>query len=152
MNPRLLPAMAAALAALILGGCTAVPPGSPEVASSSDPQFDFAGAKTYRWSGTQPNFRPDPLLEANVRFLVDQALAAKGMTKKEGADLLIGIGYDFGYRSMSYGYEVRALSLSISRADSNALVWRGLATGSINADTASADLKNAVDAMLARLP
>ncbi len=49
-------------------------------------------------------------------------------------------------------YELRMLTLNISRADTNDLVWRGTATGSMRTDAASGELKKAVEGILINFP
>jgi len=44
------------------------------------------------------------------------------------------------------------LSLNVFRADTNQLVWRGVATGTIRTDAASNDLPTAVQGILANFP
>jgi hypothetical protein len=51
-----------------------------------------------------------------------------------------------------YGYQLRMLTLGIQKADSKQLIWQGSATGTINADAASGDLKKVVDGILANFP
>ena len=146
-GPRFVAAMAAVLAALFFGGCSTPMAGS-SVRYSYDPLFGFQGAKTYRWAESGSTYGWDPLLEANVRFLSDRLLESKGMTKTDQAALSISIRYE----SSGYSYELRSLSLNVSRADTNQMVWRGLATGTIRSDAASGDLSNAVQGILANFP
>ena len=129
---RFMAAMAAVLAALFIGGCS-TPMGGSSVRYSYDPVFGFPGAKTYRWAESGSPYGWDPLMEANVRFLSDRLLAGKGLTKTDQAALSISIRYE----SSGYSYELRALSLNVYRADTNQMVWRGLATGTIRTDAAS---------------
>lgn len=138
------------LAGAILGACS-TPFWGPSVTYSYEPRFGFPAAQTYRWAEARPTYRHDPLLEANVRYLADRALEAKGLASRaDKTDLLVWIGYDVD--SSSQRHELRALTLNISRADSNALVWRGTATGTIRTDADSSDLKSAVEKMLATFP
>jgi hypothetical protein len=51
-----------------------------------------------------------------------------------------------------YGYDLRRLTLSISRADNNQLVWRGMVTGNIKTDAASGDLTKAAEGILVNFP
>jgi hypothetical protein len=60
------------------------------------------------------------------------------------------MGYEFDYGG--YSYQLRMLTLNISRADTNELVWRGTATGDIKTDAASGDLKKAVAMIMANFP
>jgi Domain of unknown function (DUF4136) len=148
----------AALAAVILvvvtvGGCAYT--GATTSTYSYDPRFNFPQSSTYQWGEAQPANRRDSLLEANVRFLADRELQAKGLTPRaEGAALLVWMSYESSTNIYSnrYGHEVQALTLNVARADSKELVWRGLATGAIRTDAASEDLKLAVAAILANFP
>lgn len=149
---RLRAVVAVILTFVILGGCgTAIK--DTAITYSYEPRVSFQELKTYWWAKAKPGFRQDSLLEANVRFLADRDLEAKGWTSKaDKPDLLIWIGYDFDDPSYSYGYALRVLTLNISRADTNELVWRGMATGGIKTDAASGDLKKAIDGMLVNFP
>ncbi len=149
--------LTAVLLALVgLAGCTTAMKGM-NVTYSFEPRANFAEFKTYQWAGSRQTYRQDPLLDANVRFLADRQLEAKGLTlKADKADLLVWTGNELDSTAYIYGYgygnELRVLTLNISRADNNQLIWRGLATGSIRTDAASGDLKNAVEGMLANFP
>jgi Domain of unknown function (DUF4136) len=148
----------AALAAIILvvvtvGGCAYT--GATTSTYSYDPRFTFPQSTTYQWGEAQPANRRDSLLEANVRFLADRELQAKGLTSRaENAALIVWLSYEtssniYGNRS---GHEVQALVLNVARADSKELVWRGLATGAIGTDAASGELQKAVAAILVNFP
>jgi hypothetical protein len=144
---RLMASMAAVLAAVFLVGCSTQLGGS-SIKYTYDPLFGFQGAKTYRWADTGSPYGWDPLLEANVRFLSDRVLEAKGLTKTDQPVLSVLIRYE----SSGYSYELRSLSLTFSRADTNQPVWRGMATGTIRTDAASGELSNAVQGILANFP
>lgn len=138
---------AAVLAAVLLGGCSTPFTGS-SVTYTYEPRYSFTETKAYRWDEARPTYYGDSLLEANVRFLADRALEAKGWSSKaDKTGLVVSMRYEFGT-----SYEVRSLILSIARADDNVLVWRGMATGSIRTDAASGELKTAVEGMLANFP
>jgi hypothetical protein len=133
------------LAVLFMGGC------GTAIKYSYDDRTRFPEFKSYQWSTAYGIYRQDFLLEANVQSLTDQNLAGMGMIQKsEKADLLISMGYEFDYGS--YSYQLRMLTLNISRADTNELVWRGTATGTIKTDAASGDLKKAVAMIMANFP
>jgi hypothetical protein len=142
---RFVASMAVVLAAVFFGGCSTPMTGS-SVKYSYDPQFSFQQAKTYRWA--ESGYGWDPLLEANVRFLSDRLFESKGLTRADQAALRVSIRYE----SSGYGHELRTLSLNVSRADTNQLVWRGVATGTIRSDAASNDLSTAVRGILADFP
>jgi hypothetical protein len=140
--------VAAVLAAVLVGGCSTYAIG-PSVTYTFDPRFSFNELKTYRWVDAKPVYGGDPLLEANVRFLADRVLAARGLkSAADKVDFVVSVGYEFS----SYRNELRTLTLNLARADSNELVWRGMAAGAIKTDASSGDLKNVVEGMLANFP
>ena len=149
---------AAALAAIVLvfvtvGGCAST--GGTTTTYSYDPRFNFPESKTYQWGEAQPTNRRDTLLEANVRFLADRELQAKGLTSRaESAALIVWLSYESSSNIYSnlYGHELQALTLNVARANGKELVWRGLATGAIRTDAASGDLQKAVAAVLGNFP
>ena len=139
---RFMASMAVVFAVMVFGGCS-----SPTVKYSYDPQFGFQGAKTYRWAESGHPYGWDSLLEANVQFLSDRLLEAKGLTRTDQAVLRVSIRYEY-----NYSHELRALSLYVFKADTNQLVWRGVATGTIRTDAASSDLSAAVQDILGNFP
>jgi Domain of unknown function (DUF4136) len=139
---RFMASMAVVFAVMVFGGCA-----GSSVKYSYDPQFGFQGAKTYRWAESGSTYGWDPLLEANVRFLSDRLLEAKGFTRTDQPALRVSIRYE-----SSGSHELRALSLYVFRADTNQLVWRGVATGTIRSDAASSDLSAAVQDILGNFP
>ena len=142
---RFMASMAVVLAAVFFGGCST---SGSSVKYSYDPQFDFQQAKTYRWGESGSPYGWDPLLETNVQFLSDRVLESKGFTRADPPALRVSIRYE----SSGYSHELRALSLNVSRADTNQLVWRGVATGTIRSDAASNDLSTAVQGILGNFP
>ena len=144
---RLKALVAAVLAAVLVGGCANFFGGS-SVAYSYEPLFSFAELKTYRWTESRSPYWGDPLLESNVRFLADRVLQTKGfVSSTDKADFIVSMRYEG-----SYFYELRGLTLLVSRADNSAAVWRGVATGVISTDASSGDLKNAVEGILVNFP
>jgi len=133
------------LAVVIMGGC------GTSIRYSFDARNVFPELKSYQWAKSNIIYRQDSLLEANVRFLADQDLALKGLTQKaDTADLLVWMSYEYDYNS--YSFQLRMLTLNISRADNNELVWRGTAVGDIRTDAGSGELKKAVKEILAHFP
>ena len=133
------------LAVVVIGGC------GTAIKYSYEPRANFPELKTYQWAKATQMYRQDPLLEANVRFLADRGLESKGLTlKTDKADLFIWMGYELDYNN--YSYELRMLTLNISRADNNEPVWRGTAAGDIRTDAASGELKQAVEGILVNFP
>jgi Domain of unknown function (DUF4136) len=146
---RFIASVAIVVIAMSFVGCSTPMVGSSEVKYSYDPQFSFEHAKTYRWAETGSTYGRDLLLEANVRFLADRVLESKGLTSRTDTPALrISIRYD----SSGYSHELRSLSMNVSRADTNVLVWRGVAAGSVRSDAASGDLPTAVQTILANFP
>ncbi|HEY8249530.1 MAG TPA: DUF4136 domain-containing protein [Burkholderiales bacterium] len=139
--------VAAVLAVVFVGGC-ANSLGGSSFAYSYEPQFSFAELKTYRWTEARPHYWGDPLLESNVRFLADRVLQTKGfVSSADKSDFIVSMRYEG-----SYVYELRGLTLSVSRADNSGVIWRGAATGVIRTDASSGDLKNAVEGILSNFP
>ena len=139
---RFMASMAVVFAVMVLGGCAV-----SSIKYTYDPLFGFQGAKTYRWAESGKPYGGDPLLEANVQFISDRLLEAKGFTRTDQPVLRVSIRYE-----SSYANELRSLSLYVFRADTNQLVWRGMATGTIRTDAASGDLSAAVQDILSNFP
>jgi hypothetical protein len=144
---RIVLAVAVPLAFLIGGGC------APTINHAYDHSTDFAPLRTYSWAPGAAIQSQNGLVEANVQFLADPILEKKGFTKATGkGDFVITVtleNYPFGNQE---GYELAMLSLNVYRPDGQMLIWRGTALGSISTDSASADLTNAVQRILAAFP
>lgn len=136
--------VAAVLAVVFVGGCA----NGSSVAYSYEPLFSFAQLKTYRWTEARSQYWGDSLLESNVRFLADRVLQTKGFASStDKPDFIVSMRYEG-----SYYYELRGLTLYVSRADNSGVIWRGAATGVIRTDASSGDLKNAVEGILVNFP
>ncbi len=145
MNIARLGLLSVLVLALLLGGCAAT------VHTTSDPQANLAAVKTYSWLPSS-SLQGDLVLK-NIVFEADQVLARKGLQKAaEAPDLLMAAAYDNEIGINQYGYELRMLTISMYTAANRQLVWRGTATGSIDASTSSKDLKSAVEKILAAFP
>lgn len=132
------------LSFLIPGGC-----GGKAVKYSYVTKTGVQELKNYQWGNAHGLYVQDPLLEANVQFLVDRGLEQKGLRKSTGkADLLVWISYEYDANS----YKLQTLNLNISKAGNNELVWRGTAVGNIRTDGTSGDLKKVVEGILANFP
>lgn len=119
---------------------------------SFDPSSSFSGLKSYSWASGVTASAQD-LVVKNVQYHADQILAKKGFQKTaESPDMLITINYENEIGVNQYGYQLRMLTLAIQKADGRQAMWRGTATGSINADAASGDLKSAVEGILKNFP
>jgi hypothetical protein len=132
-------------AGVILAGCATA------INYSYDPAASFAGLKSYRW--TTGMGQTNDLVMKNVQYQADQILEKKGFSKTtENPDLLIWVNYENEIGINQYGYQLRMLTLGVQKADSKQLIWQGSATGTINADAASGDLKKVVEGILANFP
>ncbi len=119
---------------------------------SFDPAASYTGLKSYGWATGSAGPAQD-LVVKNVQYHADQVLEKKGFRKTaESPDMLITISYEHEIGVNQYGYQLRMLTLSIQKADGRQAIWRGTATGSINADAASNDLKSAVEGILKNFP
>ena len=135
------------LVLLAVGGCAGV--GAPTTSYTFDPRVNFAEWKTYRWIEAKPFGRRDALMEANVRFLADRALQAKGVAQQwDKSDLILWMEY----KSTSKDYEVKDLTLSFTLPEGSSPVWRGQATGIVRTDAGSGALQSVVAEMLANFP
>jgi hypothetical protein len=134
-------------AAVILTGCAAT------INYTYDPATSFAGLKSYNWTMAGTASQTNDLVVKNVQYQADQVLEKKGFIKTtENPDLLIWMSYENEIGINQYGYQLRMLTLGIQKAGSKQLIWQGSATGTINDDAASGDLKKAVDGILANFP
>ena len=101
---RLVGALALA-SSLALGGCVGANYKDIRVETEADPKVNFDGYTTYQWAGSAAVVR-DPLnrwapsdldVDAEIRFLIDRELRARGMTEVvRNADVLVvyGVGVD----------------------------------------------------------
>jgi hypothetical protein len=131
-------------------------PALAKVTVDFDKSADFSTYKTYAWRPGTP--AKDPLMQKRIQSAVDAELAAKGLTKTDGAaDLYVvthassknekqidvnNLGYA-GYRWHGWGgwgpttvnmYEIPigTLIVDLLAGKSNELVWRGVATETLS--------------------
>jgi hypothetical protein len=134
-------------ASVILAGCAAT------INYTFDPTSNFTGLKTYSWTTAGTLGQTSDLLVKNVQYLAEQALEKKGFSRTtENPDMMIWMTYENEIGINQYGYQLRMLTLGIQKAGGKQTIWQGTATGTINADAASPDLKKAVDGILANFP
>ena len=134
-------------AGVILAGC------ATGFNYSFDPAASYTGLKSYSWVTTGTMGQTSDLVVKNVQYQADQILEKKGFRKTtENPDMLVSVNYENEIGINQYGYQLRMLTLGIQKADGKQLIWRGTATGTINADAASNDLKSAVDGILKSFP
>ncbi len=135
------------LSGLIMGGCAL------QINYSCDPGMNFTGLRSYTWDFSSDLDQQHPLIISNVQFLADKVLQEKGFNKSsEKPDFMISIDYFLEIGSYSKGNQLRMLALKIYRVGNKELSWRGEASGTINANTESSDLKKAVQRILAKFP
>ena len=134
-------------ASILLAGCAAT------INYVFDPTASFAGLKTYNWAEAGNQGASSDLVVKNVQYLADQVLDKKGLRKTvENPDVLISVSYENEIGIDQYGYQLRMLTLGIQKTDGKQLIWRGTATGTVNADAASGDLKSTVEKILKGFP
>jgi Domain of unknown function (DUF4136) len=144
---RLLVAVVASLTILVGGGCATT------INHSYDPSTNFGPLKSYVWAAGSVAYSQNSLVEANVQFLADPLLEQKGFSRATATpDFVISVRLENYPVGSSEGYELGMLGLNVYRPDGRTLIWRGTASGSISTDAASADLRNAVQAILAAFP
>jgi hypothetical protein len=76
--------------ALAILACTLTP--AQDVTTNSMPGTDFTEYHTYKWVPIDGAVVPDQIIDAQIKQSIDSQLATKGLTKTDGenADLLIG--------------------------------------------------------------
>ena len=128
--------------------------GTMSIGHEYDPKFNFSTLKTYSWI-QNPNQAPEEeLILKRIRPFIDKELEKNGFQKSEQPDFkvaahiwsknkidLIDWGYGYGWRgAYSYGFEISqyeegALLVDIVDAETNELVWQGLARAELNIRT-----------------
>jgi hypothetical protein len=139
----------AVLATLAVGvavsGCTS----TVSYKYTFDPSANFAGAKTYAWINSSPMYSPSSPLEEYIQFNADKALEAKGWKKvADRPELVFSVSVE--HEALS-AYQLRLVNLRAARNTGEA-VWRGTASGSIDSNAASSELRDAVNKILANFP
>ena len=163
--------------ALLLGGCTSGATKDIMVETEADPKADLSGYKSYAWLGSAaivfdekgqwepPEFDAD----AEIKFLIDRELRAKGMTEDSiNPDLIIAYAAGIDMDSMEIKTDpendlevlenvpVGALTVVMVDAETALAIWAGVATAEIQenptAETTKKRLDYAVSKMFAKLP
>ena len=138
-------AVAVFLFSFIVGGC------ATKINYSYDPGINFTGLKSYKWDFSSAMDRQHSMILSIVQLHADQVLREKGFNKvSENSDFMITVDYVLEIGSSRHGNQFRMLTLKIYRVGNEELSWRGTASGAI--DTASSDLKQAVERILSKLP
>ena len=64
-----------------------------DVRYNFDKDSDFSKFKTYKWVELKDAVKVDALLDKNIKSAIDAELATKGLTKTEGDEAALYIGY-----------------------------------------------------------
>jgi Domain of unknown function (DUF4136) len=139
-------AFTAVAALILLGTCAA----AQEITCDYS-QADFAHLKTYAWAGGHRV--ADELVNQSIVDSIDAQLVAKGLTKvspEEQPDLLVsydlvfdqdvrGMGFKDGLRNLhgrsgSKYVLTGMLVINLFASDTGAMLWRGMATGSLDSN------------------
>jgi hypothetical protein len=78
---------------LLVGAGTAL---AQDVRYNFDKQANFAGFKTYKWVALKDAPALNPIVDKQIKEAVDAELAKKGLTKTEGDDADLYVGYQAG--------------------------------------------------------
>jgi hypothetical protein len=162
---------------VLLGGCASSVTKDIMVDTEADPKANLSGYKSYAWLGSAaivfdekgqwepPQFDAD----AEIKFLIDRELRAKGMTEDSvNPDLIIAYAAGIDMDSMEIKTDpenelevlenvpVGALTVVMVDADTALAIWAGVATAEIQenptAETTKKRLDYAVSKMFAKLP
>lgn len=136
----------AVTALILLGACAA----AQEITNDYS-KADFAHFKTYAWASGHPV--TDELLNQSIVSSIDAQLSAKGLTKVspgEHPDVLLsydvvfdrdirGMGVRDGLRNLRWRSGSKyvlmgMLVVNLVESDTGAMVWRGMASGDIDAN------------------
>jgi hypothetical protein len=175
-EPAALRLVAAALAlAVCPGACSSV-----SATYDYDTRVNFSEYRTFDWAPEQPVTIPDPRREAQVKDQFVAALEARGYERVSGdPDFLLvmyagadgrievsAYGYGYGPRGTfwgptagyidTYAYREGTLVLDVVDAARDELVWRGTASGVLDAQTNPEErqklVTEAVDKILKNFP
>ena len=123
-----------------------------DVHHNSMPGVDFSKYHTYKWVNIEGGSHPNQIVDAEIKQSIDSQLASKGLTKTDGenADLYIGYqvavdqekqwnawgtgrGFGGGMASATQStIKVGSLVLDMYDPTAKQLVWQGTATKTIN--------------------
>ena len=159
-----------------LAGCASVPVDDITTESEADPKVNFSGYKTYAWLGAagilhdpQGQWEPPKFdADAEITFLIDQALRKRGMTEvNDNPDMLVAyaLGMDMAALKakedpasnmhMLENVPQGALIVVLIDPETEFVTWVSVATGELKGlkpETAKLRLKYAVNKMFSGLP
>jgi hypothetical protein len=134
--------------------CTGVAAFAQEVRFDYDRSADFNSFRTYEWVDYRPVHIGDQLMDRDIKSAVDEQLAGRGLRRvATGGDLYVGyqasVSYEKEYDSLGWGgppwfgnwgnsrmttstIEIGTLAIGLFDPASKQLVWRGLATKTLD--------------------
>ena len=152
--------------ALLLGGCASGVTQDIMVDTEADPKANLSGYKSYAWLGSAaivfdekgqwepPQFDAD----AEIKFLIDRELRAKGMTEDSvNPDLIIAYAAGIDMDSMEIKTDpenelevlenvpVGALTVIMVDAETGLAVWAGVATAEVQENPTPETTKERLD-------
>jgi hypothetical protein len=143
-----------------------------DVSTNSMPGTDFSKYHTYKWVTIEGASYPNQILDAQIKGSVDSQLAAKGLTKTDGeqADLLIGYQVSisqqkqwnaYGTGGMRWGggmgsatsstINIGTLVLDMYDPTTKQLVWTGRATKTIDPNNSQEKKQKNLDKAMVKL-
>jgi Domain of unknown function (DUF4136) len=169
--------LAAAVAAMIVLAIGAGVAVAQDVTSNYVPGTDFAKYKTYKWVAIEGAEKPDDIVDAQIKQAIDGNLAKKGFTKATGDTADLFIGYQvavqqerqwnaYGGGGLRWGggmgtatsstIAIGTLALDMYEAAAKKLVWKGLASKTIDqgadAEKRQKNIQKGIDKLLKDFP
>jgi len=157
---------------LLAAGCASSMTSDIKIETDSDPKADLAGYRSYAWLGSAaivfddkgrwepPQFDAD----AEIKFLIDRELRARGMTETSlNPDLVVAYAAGIDMDSMDIktdpgsGLEVLteapagALTVVLVDADTGLAVWVGVATADIHENPAPETTRKRLDFAVSKM-
>jgi hypothetical protein len=153
-------------ALLLVTGCATSVTKDISVDTDSDPKTNFSGYKSYAWLGSAtivydaegkwepPSFDAD----AEIKFLIDRELRKRGMVEDSlNPDMIVIFAAGVDMDVMQYKVDpeseidllenvpLGALSVVLVDADTEIVIWAGLATAEIQEEPSSEVVKKRLD-------
>ena len=151
---------------LLVTGCATSVTKDISVDTDSDPKTNFSGYKSYAWLGSAtivydaegkwepPSFDAD----AEIKFLIDRELRKRGMVEDSlNPDMIVIFAAGVDMDVMQYKIDpeseidllenvpLGALSVVLVDADTEIVIWAGLATAEIQEEPSSEVVKKRLD-------
>ena len=161
---------------LFVAGCTSVTK-DIRVETEADPKTNFSGYSSYSWLGSaailydpQGKWEPPQVdADAEIRFLIDRELRARGMTESSAnPDLIVAYAAGIDMETLKIKIEpessletlknvpMGALVIALVDAKTGVAIWAGVATAEIQKNPEQEVVKKrlayAVSSMFKRLP